>query len=197
MADIRELDARAVATTVALVAGVGRDDLDRPTPCAGWSLADLLAHMTVQHLGFAAAAAGRGADPDAWRVRPLGDAAVAAYGDAAERVVAAFAAPGVLEREFDLPEFPPPGRFPAAQAIGFHFIDYVVHGWDVARALGVPFAPAEDVLAEAVRQADAVPDGERRRRPGAAFRPALPRARTLPAMDRVVAWLGRSPTWPG
>lgn len=32
--------------------------MSRPTPCAGWSLRDLLARMTVQHRGFAAAAAG-------------------------------------------------------------------------------------------------------------------------------------------
>jgi uncharacterized protein (TIGR03086 family) len=81
-------------------------------------------------------------------------------------------------------------------AIGFHFIDYVVHGWDVARALGRPFDPPADVVAEAVRQADAVPDGERRHRPGAAFRPALADAAGLTGLDHVLAWLGRSPAWP-
>jgi gas vesicle protein len=34
-------------------------DLTRPTPCAGWTLHGLLAHMTTQHYGFAAAAAGQ------------------------------------------------------------------------------------------------------------------------------------------
>jgi Mycothiol maleylpyruvate isomerase N-terminal domain len=33
-------------------------DLARPGPCADWTLADLLAHMTAQHNGSAAAAAG-------------------------------------------------------------------------------------------------------------------------------------------
>ena len=42
-----------------------------PTPCEGWTLADLLAHMTVQHRGFAAAARGLGADPDVWRVETV------------------------------------------------------------------------------------------------------------------------------
>src|ERR1700685_3712749 len=58
-------------------------------------------------------------------------------GAAAGGVLAAFAADGVLDRAFTLPEISPERRFPAPQAIGFHFIDYVVHGWDVARSLGL------------------------------------------------------------
>ena len=60
--DIRDLDARAVRASVDVVEEITAVDLSRPTPCAGWTLGDLLAHMTVQHQGFAAAAAGRGAD---------------------------------------------------------------------------------------------------------------------------------------
>ena len=42
----------------------------------------------------------------------------------------------MLERGFSLPEIIP-GAESRCPAISFHFIDYVVHGWDVARALGV------------------------------------------------------------
>ena len=59
--DVRELDRRAVRASVDMVAKVTIEDLGRPTPCAGWTLADLLAHMTAQHRGFAAAA--EGAEP--------------------------------------------------------------------------------------------------------------------------------------
>ncbi|HEY0639365.1 MAG TPA: maleylpyruvate isomerase N-terminal domain-containing protein, partial [Pseudonocardiaceae bacterium] len=54
---------RVMATSVAVVAGVSADDLGRPTPCAGWDLRRLLAHMTGQNHGFAAAAGGAGPDP--------------------------------------------------------------------------------------------------------------------------------------
>ena len=53
--DIRELDRRAVLASVEVVSRVTAADLGRATPCAGWTLGDLLAHMTVQHHGFAAA----------------------------------------------------------------------------------------------------------------------------------------------
>ncbi|WP_415795013.1 maleylpyruvate isomerase N-terminal domain-containing protein, partial [Mycolicibacterium frederiksbergense] len=48
----------AVLHSVAIVEAVTASDLDLPTPCAGWTVADLLAHMTVQHRGFAASVRG-------------------------------------------------------------------------------------------------------------------------------------------
>jgi hypothetical protein len=102
-ADIREIDRRAVLASAELVSKASIDDLDLATPCVGWTLGDLLAHMTVQHYGFAAAARGHGADLEVWRVRPLGDLAGSAYAEATEHVIAAFAEDGVLEREFVLP----------------------------------------------------------------------------------------------
>src|SRR5437660_8144083 len=123
----------AVLASVEVVSRVGVGDLGRATPCSEWTLGDLLAHMTVQHNGFAAAARGQGDDPEVWRVRPLGDDPVGGYAAAADLVLEAFAEEGVLEREFVLPEFRPVSRFPGARAVGFHLIDYVVHGWDVAR----------------------------------------------------------------
>jgi uncharacterized protein (TIGR03083 family) len=60
--DIVDLDTRVVRGTVALVSQAGPADLARPTPCAGWTLGDLIGHMTTQHYGWTAAAAGHGAD---------------------------------------------------------------------------------------------------------------------------------------
>jgi len=193
--DIRELDRRAVLASVDAVAAVTGADLERPTPCAGWTVRDLLGHMIGQHDGFAAAAAGRGGDLAAWAPRPLGDDPAAEYAVAAERVIGAFAAPGTLDRRFAIPEISPSLTFPAAQAISFHFVDYVVHGWDMARALGVGYRLDADLAAAAVPVAEAVPDSGRLR-PGAAFAPRLAVQPDMPALDRVLALLGRSPSWP-
>lgn len=196
VAELPDLDRRAVAVSVGAVARLRPDDLERPTPCADWTLADLLAHMTVQHHGFAAAAEGRGADPEAWRARPLDADPVAAYTAAASRVATAFGADGVLDRPFALPEFGDGAEFPGRQAIRFHLVDYVVHGWDVARSLGAGVELDDDVLDAALTVAEMVPDGEQRLLPGAPFRPGVPVAADAPTLDRVVALLGRSPTWP-
>jgi uncharacterized protein (TIGR03086 family) len=191
--DIVALDAQAVRASVELVARARPADMARPTPCADWTLHGLIAHMATQHYGFAAAAAGDG-DLGSWRARRLGGDPVAAYRASADAVLGAFCADGILERELTLPEFTPVTAFPARQAISFHFIDYVVHSWDVARALGADAEFGEDLLRAALRVARAVPEGEARLAPGAAFAPVVdcPGGSLL---DQVVAILGRSPDW--
>jgi uncharacterized protein (TIGR03086 family) len=192
-AEVVELDAQAVNESARLVARATAKDMARPTPCADWTLHGLLTHMTAQHYGFAAAAKGDG-DPAQWRSRPLGDDPVAAYRAAADRVLEAFAADGVLGREFPLPEFKHGLMYPARQAISFHFVDYVVHSWDVAKTLGlsVSFDPA--LLDAAHRVAQAVPAGDARIEPGAAFAPGVAWSGDA-RLDQIVALLGRSPAW--
>jgi uncharacterized protein (TIGR03086 family) len=87
-------------------------------------------------------------------------------------------------------------RVPGRQAISFHYIDYVVHGWDVARSLGLPFELPEDVLRLAVPVAEAVPDGDRRQVPGAALAPGRPAPDDAEPLTRILTLLGRSPAWP-
>jgi len=194
---IVSLDARAVRASVAVVAEAGPADLERPTPCGDWTLGQLLAHMAGQHDGFAAAADGRGADLAVWRPRPPGADPVAEYAAAADRVLRAFAIEGAADRDFVLPEIGPAAKFPAALAISFHFIDYVVHGWDVARTLGLDYQLEPDLLGVALAVAQAVPDDDRtRRRPGAAFAPRVPAPDGASPLDQIMALLGRPPTWP-
>ncbi|MBA3368845.1 MAG: TIGR03086 family protein [Geodermatophilaceae bacterium] len=193
--DLRELHARVVRASVSVVARVSTGDLARATPCGDWQLSDLLAHMTVQHDGFAAAAAGNGGDISLWAVQPFGPASISEYAAAADRVLTAFAEDGVLGREFALPEISPVTTFPGSQAIRFHLVDYVVHGWDVARAIDVPFSLDPDLLDTGLKIAQSVPDGPERLRPGAAFAPGVATAEGAPILDRIVALLGRDPTW--
>ena len=191
--ETRRADAAAVRASVAVVARATAADLGRPTPCAGWDLGALLAHMTVQHRGFAAAAAGQGGDLAVWRPVPLGDDPVREYAAAAEEVIAAFAAGSTPDQAFTLPEISTQQTFPAGVAIGFHLVDYVAHGWDVAMSLGVPFELPTDVLEVALPIAERVPAGESRTRPGAAFAPIVSAPGDTDLLTRILALLGRSP----
>src|ERR1700759_4940330 len=116
--DIRPSHRIVVLASVEVVSAVTADDLARPTPCAGWNLADLLTHMTVQHRGFAAAARGHGADEAGWQARPGrlgGDGAASPGGPsaaAAADVIDAFAGAEVLESSFVLPELGGDAPFP-------------------------------------------------------------------------------------
>ncbi|MGX1883285.1 TIGR03086 family metal-binding protein [Streptomyces sp. NPDC055287] len=192
---LRQLHAEAVGGSVSLVRRVTPDDLPRPTPCAAWALADLLAHMTAQHRGFTAAASGRGRDLRRWAVRPLGEDAVAEYGEAAGQVIAAFATVDTPDRAFALPEFTTARTFAATQAVAFHLVDCVVHSWDVARSLGLAYAPSPELLRAALPVARAVPDDASRLAPNGPFGPGLAVYPDASTMERILAALGRSSTW--
>ena len=49
---------------------------------------------------------------------------------------------------------------------------------------------------DAVTVDDVAPDGPRRHRPDASFAPPIPTPDDAPALDRLLAVLGRSPRWP-
>jgi uncharacterized protein (TIGR03086 family) len=197
--DIRSFHRVAVLNSVDIVDKVRTEDLHRPTPCAGWNLAQLLAHMTVQHHGFAAAARGDGADPARWDATTVADAVAAdpaaTYATAAAEVLEAFAEDGVLEASFALPEFGPSAVFPGELAIGFHFVDYVVHGWDVARSIDAPFTLPDDVIAAVLPLVFAVPDGDFRTAPESPFARAISADGDVSDLDRALLHLGRSPAW--
>ncbi|HEY8454933.1 MAG TPA: TIGR03086 family metal-binding protein [Actinopolymorphaceae bacterium] len=193
--DIRELDRRVVDTTIRLVDAVTADQLTRPTPCAGWTLRHLIEHMIGQHNGFALAATGEPSDLAAWRPRPVGDDPSRAYAEAARLVLAAFAEEGVLERDFWLPEIRISAPFPARAAIGFHFLDNLVHGWDIARSVDSTVEYDDDVLAVGAALAAKVPDTPATRGPRSQFQPSVPVPENAPLLDRIVGMLGRRPDW--
>jgi uncharacterized protein (TIGR03086 family) len=188
----------AVLASIDVVDTIRLEDLHRPTPCAGWKLVDLLAHMTVQHRGFAAAARGSGDDPDFWRPETVLSMVTAdpagTYAAAANDVMAAFAVPGTADVEFALPDFGPGAKVPGAMAMGFHFVDYVVHGWDVAATLGRPYELPTDVIAAVLPLVLDVPDGDFREQDGSPFARAVE-----PVGDddfaRILAHLGRRADW--
>jgi len=188
-----ELDRRAVVETVRIVAAWDGRAADRPTPCAGWTLADLLAHCTVQQHGFARAARGERSVLDDWHPVVLDDP-VAAYRAASDDVVAAFAALDDPDAPMHLPELREE-PVPAGLAVGFHLVDNVAHAWDIARSLGEVVRLDDELLAAGRAIARNVPDDERRDQPGGPFARALPLVAGAGALDETLRLLGRDPEW--
>ncbi|MEV8315915.1 TIGR03086 family metal-binding protein [Streptomyces sp. NPDC059900] len=189
MTDLIALDRTAVEESLRVLRAARDTDWDRPSPCAGWTLRDLVAHMTAQHHGFAAAARGSGADRTYWIEFDLGADPFERYDESVRHVLAAFAEEGVLERGFTLPAVG--GTFTGRIAVGFHLLDYVVHAWDVATTIGVEADLPRPVVEAALEVARRVPKDPGHRGPGAAFAPALPTAENASPLEEMLALLGR------
>ncbi|MEV6753334.1 TIGR03086 family metal-binding protein [Streptomyces sp. NPDC051214] len=192
MTDLIALDRTALQESLRVLRAARDTDWERPSPCAGWTLRDLVAHMAAQHHGFAAAARGTGDDRTYWIAPDLGRDPVKVYEEAVRHVLAAFAEEGALERGFTLPEIG--GTFTGRIAVGFHFLDHVVHAWDVATTVGVGLDLPAPVVGAALEIARRVPKDPELRGPGAAFAPALPTPEDASPLEEMLALLGRSPT---
>jgi uncharacterized protein (TIGR03086 family) len=190
------LNRRAVEGSRRAVHALDVSRLDDPTPCAEWTVRQLLEHMIVQHHGFAGAAEGAHADAAAWRPVPLSADPVAEYDAAADHVVAAFTADGALDGEFYLGEIAGGVSVPARTGMSFHLLDYVAHTWDLAEAVGVDAAALldDELIAAALEISALIPGGDARTGPGASFAPVVDPVEDTP-LARFLAVTGRTPRW--
>jgi uncharacterized protein (TIGR03086 family) len=153
MEDRLALHVEAMALMDGVVQHVSDADLERPTPCAGWSVADLLAHEVGQHLGFAAAVREGDAPESAYAPVPF---TTDAWRDSVETILSAFAdadpdAP-VIDREImDAP-------LPLQVLVDAQLLDLLAHAWDLAKGLGRDFTPPAHLSADFLRMAEAIPD---------------------------------------
>ncbi|MFC4081177.1 TIGR03086 family metal-binding protein [Amycolatopsis samaneae] len=185
----RELDRRSLLILDELVATATPADLDLPTPCAGWTLADLLRHQVGENNGFAIAVR-HGSAPD-WD-GDLGDHAYRAYAASVDAYLAAFADDAVLDRTLTIGGL---GDYPGHIAARMHLIDTVVHGWDLAKTLGRPYEPLPEAVRDALEFAERIPADPEVRRQRGTFAPVVELAGDVPEFDRLLGLLGRSPGW--
>ncbi|MEU9383957.1 TIGR03086 family metal-binding protein [Streptomyces sp. NPDC048279] len=190
--DIRELDRHALATMAAVTARIGPDQLRLPTPCADWTLHGLLRHQVSENLGFAAAAGGVTGDLRAWDQGTLGEDPHQAFLDSAAAMTSAFTE-DVLDRPLQIREF---GFFPGRVALGMHVLDCVVHGWDVAQAIGVAYDPDADLVQHSLKVAALIPAGAPSDdRPRTAFAPVVEIAVGSSGLERLLGLVGRRQAW--
>ena len=186
-----ELLARACACTGGILANVTRDQLAHPTPCDDWLVHDLINHIVGATDFFAdIAEPGSSAEGREWPDYSDGDF-IATFGQQASRVVAAFSAPGAMERIMLLPTGPAHGSRCIQVATGEIF----VHGWDLAQASGQAM-PSDEGVAEALLSSDWLSlCAEVRNGDPSVFAPEIHVSPKAPAADRLAGFLGRDPNW--
>lgn len=186
--DPRTLDRAATDLCLVQVSAVRPDQLDLPTPCADWSLGQLVAHLLAENRGFASNASGV-IDRVAWEPGPPDEVALAKFPTSVDQVAAAFADDEVLDRQVEVREF---GMFSGRAASAMHFLDYLVHAWDVARSIGLPDPIPEDLAEAALRLSPLFPAA---RPAGGAFAPVVPVAVDAGPAERLLGLVGRDPAW--
>ena len=164
----------------AVVGGISADQLDRPTPCAEFTVRGVLEHMIEGATMFAAAyRAEAPPEPD------LGDV-LAGFGPTLADLGAAISAPGALERTVAAPF----GDVPGETFARFVILDGLVHGWDLATATGQAYDPRAELVATvyefAQHSIDPLRDGQ-------TFAAAVEPAADASPIERLVAYTGRRP----
>ena len=184
--DLPGVHAEALEVTGRYVEAVSADRLHDPTPCDGWDVHALLNHLVAGNWWAAELAAGRTIPDvgDRFDGDLVGDDPQGAYRASAAAAAEVFRRPGALDRPCAVSYGPVPG----AVYCGHRFIDVLVHGWDLAVAIGAdPALPAHlvDACWEVV-----TPQAELLAGSGM-FAPARPVPFDADAQVRLLALLGR------
>lgn len=176
---------------LAEVLGSLRDDeLGAATPCPAYSVADLVDHIGGLTVAFTASARKDRLDhpeasADGTRLEP----------GFRDRIAADLEALAVAWRDpdaYDGDTQAGPIDLPAPVAAQVALNEVVVHGWDLATALGRPFDPGAAAVATCIDFVASFepPDGDE-----GPFGTPVPVADDAAPLDRLVALAGRDPSW--
>jgi uncharacterized protein (TIGR03086 family) len=135
--DLRPLHERASQRFVQLVEAIPAERWPASTPCSEWNLRALVDHVVRWNTFVPLFLTGRelAEIPAAFEQDVLTDDPVSGAAASARAAVAAFEAPGALEKVVRHPY----GKMRGAQLVYLRLFDNTIHAWDLARALGRPF----------------------------------------------------------
>ncbi|WP_428934355.1 TIGR03086 family metal-binding protein [Streptomyces sp. ACT015] len=167
--------------------------LGDPTPCPGLAVRDLLGHLTGLCAAFRDAARkdlGATTDtPPAAGPPDIGPGWRADLTAALDGLAAAWRDPAAWTGTTRAGGVTLPGAVAAAVAAD----ELVVHGWDLARATGLPYAPDPAALDLAHGFLSAAAEaGDQREGP---FGPVVAVPADAPLLDRAIGLSGRDPRW--
>ena len=184
-----ELLSQGFASTGRVLAGVSPDQLDATTPCASWTVRELINHI-VGGTTFFAVTAETGAAPSGSASDFTAGDYVSEFKEGAARAVQAFEADGAMEKVMKLPF----AELPGSAFVNIATVDTFTHGWDLARATGQPTDLNPELAAQLLAIAQGfLPDSLRGPDGQAPFGPKVEPASGACAADQLAAFLGRQP----
>ncbi len=173
--------------TAELLDGLDPSLLDRPTPCAGYTVGALADHVGgwVRVFERAVNDQPQEPDPEGWR----------GEGHWAEsfRASTATILDGLRERGADRPMVMVADPMPGTMILDMMRMEYVGHGWDLAVATGREPAYPDEAVAMASDAAHRMIQPEHRG-PDSFFGPVVEVHADAAPVDRYVGFLGRDPS---
>ena len=158
--------------------GIGEHDLSRSTPCTEFTVGQLEAHL-LGSLSSLTSLAGSALAPSS-----AGDLE-SRIADAAQQAVETW-----MERGLEGTVQAGPQELPATIAASILSVEFLVHAWDFASATGQKVAVSDEVATYVLGLAEQIVTPELRERAG--FDLAIPIGGDAPALDRLVAFSGRT-----
>ena len=187
--DVNELHRRALEGFAALVERVPGDRWDAPTPCAAWTVRDIVNHLVNEQRWTAPMFAGATIEEvgDRFDGDLLGADPVGAVRAAAAEAIAAVAQPGALARTAHL-SFGDTSTEEYARQLS---ADHLIHSWDLAKGAGLPDRLDPELVAEVAAW---FADHEPLYRSTDVIGPRVTTDSDDP-QDRLIAAFGRDPGW--
>jgi uncharacterized protein (TIGR03086 family) len=182
LGEIDEQKAAEAACAIAerILRQVGQADHARATPCEGFTVADVVAHLagSVQNIGTAGGASYDEGTPDttASLEVQIADLAAPALEAWAHRGTS-----GVMNAGLELP---------AADTLGILAVEFLVHAWDVATATGQKLEVPDVLAAYVLGLARRVVTDEFR--PPSMFGPELDPGPGASPLEQLIAFTGRA-----
>jgi uncharacterized protein (TIGR03086 family) len=176
----------AIGLVIDAVDHIPTDAWDQPSNLDGWSIRDLVGHVTGSAAKIVTLVEGgevwqKPSQPDDWKCQDP----AAKLRELAARLQDAL--PGA-----DLAALrpSPQGEVPLSRALKFPVSDLALHSWDIYRSQGRPVELPENLLAFCRELVEPLPE-DMLRRPGG-FGPAQPVPEDATPTARFMAYLGRS-----
>ncbi|TCB92154.1 TIGR03086 family protein [Micromonospora zingiberis] len=188
--DLLETYRRSVAEFTERVQLVDPGQWSAPTPCPDWDVRTLVNHVVGEDRWSVALLAGRTIAEvgDRYDGDQLGADPVEAARDAAAQAELAATHPGARERTVHLSA----GDTPAEEYLHQLIAEHLVHGWDLAVAIGADPKLDADAVAECARWfAGQVDDYQR----NGLVRTGVGVPAAASEQDRLIAAFGRDPDW--